>query len=71
MLHHSHLKGGLHPNSYDVDKAPSPVGSPIFTRHKFGFSSETINQAELIEQLNQTESLHEQADIVHYLVMKK
>ncbi len=68
---HSHLKGGLHPSSYDTDKAQSPVGSPVVTRHKFGFSSETINQTELIEQLNQTEILHEQADIVHYLVMKK
>jgi hypothetical protein len=70
-MQHSHLKGGLHPNPYDTDKASSPVGSPIVTRHKFGFSSETINQTELIEQLNQTEILHEQADIVHYLVMKK
>ncbi|XP_052076118.1 probable phosphorylase b kinase regulatory subunit alpha isoform X11 [Mytilus californianus] len=70
LLHH--LKGGLHPMSQECDRAPSPVGSPIITRHKFGFTSESesVDQRELIEQLNQTEVLHEQADIIHYLVMK-
>ncbi|XP_071125441.1 probable phosphorylase b kinase regulatory subunit alpha isoform X49 [Mytilus edulis] len=69
LLHH--LKGGLHPMPQECDRAPSPVGSPILTRHKFGFThEESVDQQELIEQLNHTEVLHEQADIIHYLVMK-
>lgn len=59
----------------------SPTGSPkashkiwpFADKHAFGSESgyQNINVHEIVEQLSQSENLNEQADIIHYLYMKK
>ncbi|KAL3879258.1 hypothetical protein ACJMK2_031560 [Sinanodonta woodiana] len=66
-----HLKGS---------PCPSPKGSPTMQR-KYLFMDpkhfhsdveyENVNVTELLEQLNQTEVLSEQADVIHFLFVKK
>ncbi|OWF44218.1 Phosphorylase b kinase regulatory subunit alpha, liver isoform [Mizuhopecten yessoensis] len=64
-----HLKSG-----HFVEDPISPVGSPkmshkaIFHRDSY---QDNISITELIEQLNNTEVLQEQADIVHFLYTEK
>ncbi|XP_060070242.1 probable phosphorylase b kinase regulatory subunit alpha [Ylistrum balloti] len=64
-----HLKGG-----HFGEDVVSPVGSPkvshkaIFHRDSY---QDNISITELIEQLNNTEVLQEQADIVHFLYTEK
>jgi hypothetical protein len=76
MPHNSpslHLKGSLHPLHYSH---PSPCSSPQLS-HFFHQGNippgrqESISVNELVEQLNNTEVLHEQADIIHYLYLHR
>ncbi|XP_060588940.1 probable phosphorylase b kinase regulatory subunit alpha isoform X4 [Ruditapes philippinarum] len=82
---HHHLKDASPwaspaPSPVPSPKA-SPQGSPKLQRKKWAFSEkhaftqennyESVNAHELVEQLAQSENLQEQADIIHYLYMKK
>ena len=59
---HPHLKGELAGDGVD---ATTCFGS--YNDEQF----EGVDCLELVEQLADTESLHEQADIIHYLFVKK
>ena len=68
-----HLKGDHSPSPM-----PSPCSSPKltrmwFTERHFGQENnyENVNVQEMVEQLASTENLQEQADIIHFLYMKK
>ncbi|XP_061189361.1 probable phosphorylase b kinase regulatory subunit alpha isoform X2 [Saccostrea echinata] len=69
-----HLKGSLHPLHYSHH---APSSSPQLSHFFHGQMSfppgkqESINIDELVDQLNTTEVLHEQADIVHYLYLHR
>ncbi|KAK3100518.1 hypothetical protein FSP39_021212 [Pinctada imbricata] len=72
---HLHLKGIHQPVS--IEPQLSPVGSPSLRRafmHHADFhpgTHENVNIPDLVDQLNTTEVLNEQADIIHYLFLKK
>ncbi|XP_062619129.1 probable phosphorylase b kinase regulatory subunit alpha isoform X4 [Saccostrea cucullata] len=69
-----HLKGSLHPLHYSHH---APSSSPQLSHFFHGPGSyppgkqERINIDDLVDQLNNTEVLHEQADIIHYLYLHR
>ncbi|XP_056011600.1 probable phosphorylase b kinase regulatory subunit alpha isoform X5 [Ostrea edulis] len=68
-----HLKGSLHPLHYSHQ---APCSSPQLSHffHQGGLppgKQESISINELVEQLSNTEVLHEQADIIHYLYLHR
>ncbi|XP_052675491.1 phosphorylase b kinase regulatory subunit alpha, liver isoform-like isoform X2 [Crassostrea angulata] len=67
-----HLKGSLHPLHYSHQSPCSSSSPQLFHFFHQGAKQESIiNVDELVEQLNNTEVLHEQADIIHYLYLHK
>eukprot|EP00105_Crassostrea_gigas_P027874 XP_011449356.1 PREDICTED: probable phosphorylase b kinase regulatory subunit alpha isoform X7 [Crassostrea gigas] len=67
-----HLKGSLHPLHYSHQSPCSSSSPQLFHFFHQGTKQESIiNVDELVEQLNNTEVLHEQADIIHYLYLHK
>ena len=74
-----HLKGD-HTPIHTPSPMPSPSSSPKLSRMWFGITDrhfgqennyENVNVQEMVEQLASTENLQEQADIIHFLFMKK
>ncbi|XP_078325718.1 phosphorylase b kinase regulatory subunit alpha, liver isoform-like isoform X6 [Crassostrea virginica] len=68
-----HLKGSLHPLTYSHQSPCSSSSPQLFHFFHQGATKQenAINVNELVEQLNNSEVLHEQADIIHYLYLHK
>lgn len=75
----THLKSGIHGSHLHHERAASPVGSPMRSflhesmhghQHQH-HHHDNVSIKDLITQLEHTEILQEQADIVHYLFLNK
>ncbi|KAJ8298449.1 hypothetical protein KUTeg_024980 [Tegillarca granosa] len=75
----THLKSGIHGGHLHHERAVSPVGSPMRSflhesmhghQHQH-HHHDNVSIKDLITQLEHTEILQEQADIVHYLFLNK